>query len=1096
MSTPTICPVCGTPLHSDAPRGLCARCLLTPPPQPAQSTICNPQSALGTLRYFGDYELLEEIARGGMGVVYKARQVSLNRTVAVKMILSGQLASAGDVARFRAEAEAAANLQHPNIVAIHEVGEHEGHHYFSMDYVEGRNLAELVRDGPLPAKRAVELIRTIAEAIHYAHGRGVLHRDIKPSNILIDDFDEPRVTDFGLAKRFGVPPSGGSDKAKPAKAGTPNLSESLTLTGHILGTPNFMSPEQARGRGGELGPHSDVYSLGGILFFLLTARAPFLGETIEETLHQVLTREAISPRLLNPSVPRDLETICLKCLEKDPRRRYGTAQELADELGRFLLHEPIHARPIAPADKLWRWCRRYPAIASLTSVVALLVLIVAAGSSIFAARLHRANREARDHLRESYLDQARALRWSGRPGRRFDSLEALRKAAAIRPSLELRNEAIGCIALADLRVIKEWDAYPTNGTFGSFDANYERYVFADAQGTVHVRRLQDEAELAQFPGYEPPFHSIEFTPDGHFLFVACGKNFDRVEILDLVRREVILRLSEPTYRTRTFSADSRMAAISYSNKDEHFPIRIFDLTLNKEAASFHHDSLPFHLRFDRKDPRRLLTSDESPVVRLWNWETGREVQRFTHPDWVRAIDLHPDGNLVATGCADGKVRLWDTATGRERWVMGGHQGTVVTVIFSPDGAFLASLGWDLRLRLWDPVTGQALLSKFASGSVYRFSQTGYTMGYANGPGKMGTLEVAKGNGYRVLRAKEDQDVRTRTCAFSRDGRILVSSHEEHIRFWDIVAEREIAFCPGMCADAAFHPDGQRLFAWTRHGVQECQLHSSASEDMITLQPTRQFATKPVEISLNRDGTLLGGIPDGSHFFDLLDLLTGQVKLRLEVPARHAYAALSPDGKLMASWQRGGDGQIVITDLASTQIVARLPIRNAAKAMFSPNGRWLASGDSTEHRLWDTATWKPIYTVPRLFTDYWYWSKLAFSEDSSMLAVPYSRDVVRLLDAATGRELATLEAPEAQNINWLAFSPDGTQLAVASAHGPIHLWNLGHIRQQLAAMKLDWNLPPLAPPAGHEGARPMTLTFLGVTNSPPAITPAIAPREPR
>jgi serine/threonine protein kinase len=266
-------------------------------------------------RPFGDYELLEEIARGGMGVVYKARQVSLNRIVAVKMILAGQLASAADVQRFRAEAESAARLQHPNIVAIHEIGQHEGQHYFSMDYVQGQNLAEFVGQKPLPPKQAAKYLKTIAEAIHYAHEHGILHRDLKPSNILIDQSGAPRVTDFGLAKQM----KGDSD---------------LTVSGQVLGSPNFMPPEQAAGKRGQVGPHSDVYALGAILFYLLTARPPFAAESMTETLQQVVNSDPPLPRLLNAAVPRDLETICRKCMEKEPAGRNRSPKELADERAR------------------------------------------------------------------------------------------------------------------------------------------------------------------------------------------------------------------------------------------------------------------------------------------------------------------------------------------------------------------------------------------------------------------------------------------------------------------------------------------------------------------------------------------------------------------------------------------------------------------------------------------------------------------------------------------------------------------------------------------------------------------------------------------
>ncbi len=271
---------------------------LTLPPGESSSPSRAPKVA-----YFGDYELLEEIARGGMGVVYKARQMSLNRPVALKMILAGEWATPEARQRFRAEAEAAANLQHPNIVAIHEVGEHEGQQYFSMDFVAGKNLAELVRGNPLSAERVASYVKTIAEAVHFAHQRGILHRDLKPQNVLIDADDRPRITDFGLAKRV-------------------ETDSGLTRTGDVLGSPSYMPPEQASSRPDELGPPSDVYSLGAILYELLTGRPPFRGVTPLETLCQVIQSPPVSPRKLNPDVPQDLETICLKCLEKRPQQRY------------------------------------------------------------------------------------------------------------------------------------------------------------------------------------------------------------------------------------------------------------------------------------------------------------------------------------------------------------------------------------------------------------------------------------------------------------------------------------------------------------------------------------------------------------------------------------------------------------------------------------------------------------------------------------------------------------------------------------------------------------------------------------------------------
>ncbi len=371
MTAASNCPQCDKPLSTDSPQGLCAECLLKAvfagqsALQSEATGLHDSSPAAATdleagmhLKYFGDYELLEEIARGGMGVVWKARQTSLNRIVAIKMIRAGALASPDEVARFLREAEAAANLQHPNIVAIHEVGEHGGQHYFSMDLVTGRDLGAIVKDGPLPPQRAARYVKIIAEAIQFAHQRGTLHRDLKPQNVLIDGADQPRITDFGLAKSM-------KDDSR------------LTQSGVVMGSPSYMPPEQAAGRQGDVGPASDVYSLGAMLYELLTGRPPFRGATALATMREVMEVEPAALRRLNATIPPDLETICLKCLEKSPTARYPTARALAEELDRFLKGEPIQARPASAVRKVVSSARRHPG--ALAAVAALVMVALSFG---------------------------------------------------------------------------------------------------------------------------------------------------------------------------------------------------------------------------------------------------------------------------------------------------------------------------------------------------------------------------------------------------------------------------------------------------------------------------------------------------------------------------------------------------------------------------------------------------------------------------------------------------------------------------------------------------------------------------------------------
>ncbi|MFI5457041.1 MAG: serine/threonine-protein kinase [Isosphaerales bacterium] len=345
----------------------------------------NGHSALTTVRYFGDYELLEEIARGGMGVVYKARQMSLNRLVALKMILRGAFATERDVTRFRAEAEAAANLDHPHIVPIHEVGEHEGQQYFSMKYVEGTSLAKHPRaDARAEVAGLVDVIR----AVHHAHQRGVLHRDLKPSNVLADSSATRLVTDFGLAKRLS------------------DTDRSLTDPGQVLGTPRYMAPEQAAGRK-DLTVAADVYSLGVILYERLTGQTPFTGDNVLTLLRQVRELEPPRPSSILPGMDRDLETVVLKCLDKEPARRYPSAETLADDLANWLAGRPITARPVGQAERLWRWCKRNPAVAGLAASVALAVVLGAVVSGLFAVaeRRGRIRAEKAEHEASSANDR-------------------------------------------------------------------------------------------------------------------------------------------------------------------------------------------------------------------------------------------------------------------------------------------------------------------------------------------------------------------------------------------------------------------------------------------------------------------------------------------------------------------------------------------------------------------------------------------------------------------------------------------------------------------------------------------------------------------